>query len=90
MFFTFTWGGRKAGGHQETQKAPRRDARKDGAKGGPRGDASKGKPKDNKGKKGPKPQQGARRFEARPEKKKDRIDPDNPFAAALMGLKDKS
>ena len=90
VFFTFTWGGRKAVGRQETQKAPRRDARKDGAKGGPRGDASKGKPKDNKGKKGPKPQQGARRFEARPEKKKDRIDPDNPFAAALMGLKDKS
>ncbi|WP_372611001.1 helicase-related protein [Aquicoccus sp.] len=90
VFFTFTWGGRKAGGRQETRKGPRREARKDGAKGAPRGDAPKGKPRDNKGKKGPKPQQGARRFEARPEKKKDRIDPDNPFAAALMGLKDKS
>ncbi len=31
----------------------------------------------------------ARSFEARPPKKNDRIDPDNPFAAALMGLRDK-
>ena len=30
-----------------------------------------------------------RSFEARPPKKNDRIDPDNPFAAALMGLRDK-
>ena len=27
--------------------------------------------------------------EARPPRKNDRIDPDNPFAAALMGLRDK-
>ena len=33
--------------------------------------------------------EGARSFEARPPKKTDRIDPDNPFAAALMGLRDK-
>jgi ATP-dependent RNA helicase SUPV3L1/SUV3 len=32
--------------------------------------------------------EGARTFEARPPKK-DRIDPDNPFAAALMGLRTK-
>lgn len=30
-----------------------------------------------------------RTFEARPARKNDRIDPDNPFAAALMGLRDK-
>ncbi|MBS0564505.1 MAG: helicase [Proteobacteria bacterium] len=45
-------------------------------------------------KKGPRPgrerrEEGARSFEARPPKKADRIDPDNPFAAALMGLRDK-
>jgi ATP-dependent RNA helicase SUPV3L1/SUV3 len=33
-------------------------------------------------------QKGAKTFSARPEKKS-KIDPDNPFAAALMGLKDK-
>ncbi|PKP72872.1 MAG: hypothetical protein CVT84_16460, partial [Alphaproteobacteria bacterium HGW-Alphaproteobacteria-6] len=32
--------------------------------------------------------QSARRYESRPERK-DRIDPDNPFAAALMALRDK-
>jgi ATP-dependent RNA helicase SUPV3L1/SUV3 len=32
------------------------------------------------------PKEGARSFEARPPTK-DRIDPDNPFAAALMGLR---
>ena len=44
----------------------------------PRG---KGKPQ---GKGGQKPQN----FSARPPKKEKAIDPDNPFAAALMGLKD--
>ncbi|WP_137701409.1 helicase-related protein [Marimonas lutisalis] len=77
-FYTFTWGGRKQG-------APRREG------GRPRGDKPKGrkggKPRREGG--GGKPQQGARRFESKPQKKKDQIDPDNPFAAALMGLKDK-
>ena len=45
----------------------------------------KGKPR---GKTDNKPNQGAKTFTARPERK-DRIDPDNPFAAALMGLRDK-
>jgi ATP-dependent RNA helicase SUPV3L1/SUV3 len=31
-----------------------------------------------------------RQFSAGPERKRDRIDPDNPFAAALMGLRDKT
>ena len=50
-----------------------------------------GKPQ-GKGKRGPKDaDKGGRSFEARPprEGKKDRIDPDNPFAAALMALRDK-
>ena len=48
----------------------------------PKGKPGKGKPRggqDNK----------AKSYSARPQKK-DRIDPDNPFAAALMGLKDKT
>ena len=44
----------------------------------PKGKA-KGKPRAESGNK-------ARNFQARPPKK-DRIDPDNPFAQALMGLK---
>jgi len=60
---------------------PRREGR-----GRPQG---KGRPKSGKpkGKPGPR-DRGAKTFESRPPKK-DRIDPDNPFAAALMGLKTK-
>ncbi len=70
--------------------------------GGPRGDRPEGAPKGDRprrdgGKpdfKGGKPnrdrrEEGGRSFEARPPKKNERIDPDNPFAAALMGLRDK-
>ena len=61
---------------------PRRDSRsKPGGKGRPKS----GKPK---GKSGPPRDRGAKTYAARPPKK-DRIDPDNPFAAALMGLKSK-
>ncbi|WP_456386480.1 helicase-related protein [Profundibacter sp.] len=35
------------------------------------------------------PRDGAKTYQARPAKKEKPIDPDNPFAAALMGLKDK-
>jgi len=35
------------------------------------------------------PREGAKTYQARPPKKEKKIDPDNPFAAALMGLKDK-
>ncbi len=45
----------------------------------------KGKPKPNRDRR----EDQARQFEARPPRKNDRIDPDNPFAAALMGLRDK-
>ena len=74
VFYTFTWGRKpKPQGNR-----PRGDAQR--AKGKPKGKG--GKPNREK-----KPQ-GGKSFQARPEKK-DRIDPDNPFAAALMGLKDK-
>ena len=53
---------------------PQGKGRRDG--GGPRRDGGgKGKGK-------------AQNFSARPPKQEKKIDPDNPFAAALMGLKD--
>ena len=76
VFFTFKWGRRQAGrtAHRETDNS--------------KATAGK-KPKKRK----PKPKQrpestGPKKFQARPEKKQ-AIDPDNPFAAALMGLKTK-
>jgi ATP-dependent RNA helicase SUPV3L1/SUV3 len=53
---------------------------------GDRGDRG-GKGKGPKGKRPPR-EEGPRVFEARPQRK-DRIDPDNPFAAALMGFRTK-
>ena len=76
VFYTFTWGGNRGG---------RRDGQAQRGRGKPRGKPpqKKGKQRRDQGK-----PQGARRFESKPAKK-DTIDPDNPFAAALMGLKDK-
>ncbi|HKK86347.1 MAG TPA: disulfide oxidoreductase, partial [Roseovarius sp.] len=74
VFYTFTWAGR--GGR----------ARNEG-RGKPRGEKPAGKPR-GKGKPKPKREQGPKTFSSKPQKK-DKIDPDNPFAAALMGLKDK-
>ena len=73
VFYTFTWGG---------NRGARKEARPQGGK--PRG-KPKGKPKG----KPRRDQQGAKNYQARPPKKEKQIDPDNPFAAALMGLKDK-
>ncbi len=73
VFYTFTWAGNR--GRRET------GGRKPGGK-------PRGKPQ-GKGPKGKRPERDkAQNFEARPPRK-DRIDPDNPFAAALMGLKTK-
>ena len=77
VFYTFTWG-RQRQGH----RGSRRDAQQPRGKGKPR--EGRGKPQ---GKKGGKPQ-GAKTFSSRPPKKEKAIDPDNPFAAALMGLKE--
>ncbi len=49
---------------------------------------AKGKPQ-GKGKQRGAQDKGAKSYSSKPQKK-DRIDPDNPFAAALMGLKDKT
>ncbi len=76
VFYTFTWGRQR-----QHNRGPRREQGQ--GKGKPRG-KPQGKPQ---GKKGGKPQ-GAKSFSSRPPKKEKAIDPDNPFAAALMGLRD--
>ncbi|MDG1341193.1 MAG: helicase-related protein [Paracoccaceae bacterium] len=73
VFYTFTWGGNR----------PNREGggRREGGGGGGK---PKGKPR---GKGGPKGGGKPQNFSARPAKKEKAIDPDNPFAAALGGLK---
>lgn len=96
VFFTFTWGGNRGGrqgGQRQQNRRPQGDAkgaggRNDrgkprGAKGGDR-EGGRGKP-GRKG--GPRQDKGAKTYSSRPAKKEKQIDPDNPFAAALMGLK---
>ena len=79
VFYTFTWG-RPAGNNQRGRGAEQ------GA-GKPRG---KGKPQGKGGSKGDRKPSGnkSNNFSARPPKSEKKIDPDNPFAAALMGLRD--
>ncbi|WP_170363687.1 helicase-related protein [Ruegeria arenilitoris] len=77
VFYTFTWG-------RQANRGPRGDQRQGRGKPGGKPRDGRGKPQ---GKKGGKPQ-GAKTFSSRPPKKEKAIDPDNPFAAALMGLKD--
>ena len=84
------WEPRGQGGKQQGRGD---DNRREGGKpGGPRRDGAKGgKPRREGGKPG-KPQGDhgkTKSFEARPPRKEKQIDPDNPFAAALMGLKQK-
>ncbi|MFY0692104.1 MAG: disulfide oxidoreductase [Paracoccaceae bacterium] len=74
VFYTFTWGGLR-------NAKPRQG-------GAPRG-KSGGKPRSKQGGK-PQRREKGQVHQARPPKKEKAIDPDNPFAAALMGLKDKS
>jgi len=80
VFYTFTWGGGR-----QNNRGPRRD------QGGRRaqGDAPRGKGKPAGKGKGPRRDAGPKQFQSRPPKKEKAIDPDNPFAAALMGPKDK-
>jgi ATP-dependent RNA helicase SUPV3L1/SUV3 len=75
VYYTFTW-------------APRANRPAQGGRGKPQGKAQ-GKPKGKGGPKGKPREDSPRNFSSKPDKK-DRIDPDNPFAAALMGLKDKN
>ncbi|UWQ27574.1 helicase-related protein [Leisingera sp. M523] len=93
VFFTFTWGGNRGGrqgGQRQQNRRPQGDGKPAGkgkprgAKGGDREGGPRGKP-GRKG--GPRQDQGAKTYSARPARKEKQIDPDNPFAAALMGLK---
>ena len=79
VYFTFTWG-----------RTPNQNARSKGSRGAGAGKApqGKGKPRGKKPQGKGKPQSGGN-YSARPPKNEKKIDPDNPFAAALMGLKDK-
>jgi ATP-dependent RNA helicase SUPV3L1/SUV3 len=75
VFYTFTWG------HVAKKQSPARHHKpKHRAGDEKQARKSKGKQKPLRDKKGPKT------FAAKPEKTQ-KIDPDNPFAAALMGLK---
>ena len=76
VFYTFTWGRkpqRQGGGGKPQGQRPQGNK--------PRG---KGKSRRDGG-----GNHKAKQFQSRPPKKEKAIDPDNPFAAALMGLKDK-
>nr|WP_109669533.1 helicase-related protein [Roseicyclus mahoneyensis] len=94
---------RSEGGRQTAEGGPRAPreggGRSEGGK--PRGDAGRpeggkpprgkgGKPQRGKGGKPPREDDGPKTFTARPERKADRIDPDNPFAQALAGLRTKT
>ncbi|MCV2881443.1 helicase-related protein [Actibacterium sp. XHP0104] len=84
VYYTFAWAPRRQGGGKPRGERPQGGKGKPraagggagGGKGGPRG---KGKPRDN----------SPKSYQARPPRKEKPIDPDNPFAAALMGLRDK-
>ena len=79
VFYTFRWGGNRGG---ENQRAQHR-----GKPGGKSSDKPRGKgPRRDGGRDGAKGSK-AKSYKARPPKKEKAIDPDNPFAAALMGLK---
>ncbi|GAA6201663.1 helicase-related protein [Aquicoccus sp. SU-CL01552] len=83
VFYTFTWARSAAGrGRANQGRATQGRGKPQGKDGGrPRGKKPQGgKPKGERG-------QGAKSFSARPPKREKPIDPDNPFAAALMGLK---
>jgi ATP-dependent RNA helicase SUPV3L1/SUV3 len=73
-FFTFAWAGNRGGKNPQRHAKPQGDGKPRGRK-----PAGKGKPQGKGGK--------AQNFQARPPKKEKAIDPDNPFAAALMGFK---
>ena len=79
VFYTFAWGARRP---ERIADAPRKNVK------------ARGKPQNDKGAKGkrgkgPRRDTKAETFQARPPKHEKPIDPDNPFAAALMGFNKK-
>ncbi|WP_299724730.1 helicase-related protein [uncultured Tateyamaria sp.] len=79
VFYTFTWG--RAPAANRGRPAQGGKPRGKGGQGGKPKGKGKGPRRDGDGGKG-------QNFSARPPRKEKQIDPDNPFAAALMGLKD--
>jgi ATP-dependent RNA helicase SUPV3L1/SUV3 len=77
VFYTFTWARQPRSGAMPARRGGER--RQGKPKQGPKG--KRGGDRNEKGK-------GPQKFSARPPKAEKKIDPDNPFAAALMGLKD--
>ncbi len=93
IFYTFTWAPKPRAPRGDRQQRGRRPEGAPGEggerrEGKPRGERGGKFQKGKQGGKAKRDEQGGRNFESRPPKK-DRIDPDNPFAAALMGLRDK-
>ncbi|MBU2360159.1 MAG: disulfide oxidoreductase, partial [Alphaproteobacteria bacterium] len=92
-FYTFTWGKRPARQGGRPQGARRSDEAPRKAEGGqPRRGKSDGKPGGKpggkpQGRRGPKPDDKPQSFAAKPARAEKKIDPDNPFAAALQGFK---
>ena len=92
VFYTFTWGRQNTRG-RGPQQQQQRGAGGGGAGAGRPQQGKGGKPRGNKPKGGKpggnKPRnEGPRTFSAKPKREEKKIDPDNPFAAALMGLRD--
>ena len=84
VFYTFTWGRAPRAQQNQRRGGDRPHDLNQGqnqGKGKPQGKGRKGAPRGDKGNK-------AQSFSAKPTRKEKPIDPDNPFAAALMGLKD--
>ncbi|WP_172330974.1 helicase-related protein [Mangrovicoccus sp. HB161399] len=105
VFYTFAWAPRRRGGDRPGGRknfrgqggnaganggeGGKRDGKPRGEGGKPRGKGKPGGGKRDWNKDGPRKEQGAKVYSAKPQRKEKAIDPDNPFAAALMGLKDK-
>ena len=91
VFYTFTWGRTRPANRGRDQRRGDGQARsgKPQGKSGPRGKPAKGDRPRKLGGKGDRGKpQGSKTYSARPPRQEKKIDPDNPFAAALMGLKD--
>ncbi|MCR9126243.1 MAG: helicase-related protein [Rhodobacteraceae bacterium] len=84
VFYTFTWARQRQQNQRGKPGAGNRpDAKPNQGKGAPKG----GKPPRGKGKPRKPEGGGGQKFSARPPRPEKPIDPDNPFAAALMGLR---
>jgi ATP-dependent RNA helicase SUPV3L1/SUV3 len=90
-FFTFTWGGFGARRHDRPQGKGGGRARDGGKPGSKPGGKPQGKPRGKPGGRRDEREAGgkAKTFQTRPPRKEKPIDPDNPFAQALMGLREK-